>query len=59
MTGHGHGYLLASTGFYSWTIAICPIFINDIVIDIGFCICLFADGTSLFIIVEDRVSSAD
>ena len=35
------------------------IFINDIVNEIGSCIRLFADDTSLFIIVDDPVSSAE
>jgi hypothetical protein len=35
------------------------IFINDIVVDIGSSICLFADDTSLYIIVNDPTQSAD
>ena len=35
------------------------IFINDIVNEIGSCIRLFADHTSLFIIVDDPVASAE
>ena len=35
------------------------VFINDIVIEIGSCIRLFADDTSLFIIVDDPVASAE
>ena len=34
------------------------IFINDIVVDIGSSICLFADDTSLYIIVNDPTESA-
>ena len=35
------------------------VFINDIVNEIGSCIRLFADDTSLFIIVDDPVASAE
>ena len=42
-----------SKGFYTWTIVFFLIFINDIVNKIDSCIRLFADGTSLFIIVDD------
>ena len=35
------------------------VFINDIVNEIGSCIRLFADATSLFIIVDDPVASAE
>ena len=35
------------------------IFINDIVNELGSCLRLFADDTSLFIIVDDPVSSAE
>ena len=34
-------------------------FINDIVNEIGACIRVFADDTSLFIIVDDPVASAE
>ena len=35
------------------------LYINDIVLDIGSNICLFADDTSLFIIVDNPVAAAD
>ena len=35
------------------------VLINDIVNEIGSCIRLFTDGTSLFIIVDDSVASAE
>ena len=37
----------------------CCFFINDIVNEIGYCTYLFADDTSLFIIVNDPVASAE
>ena len=47
------------TRFYTGRILFSVFFLNDIVNEIGSCTRLFADDTSLFIIVNDPVASAE
>ena len=55
----GQRYSLVFHKVLYWAPLLFLVFINDIVNEIGSCIRLFADDTSLFIIVDDPVASAE
>ena len=48
-----------SSRLYSWSSIVSFIYINDIVEDINSSIRLFADDTSLYIIVDDAIQAAE